>query len=188
MLEKIRNVFVTGLLIFIPLAAVILLIYWVVTYLDSLLKPLLSNTHYFPGFGLLVLLALIFITGVIGRLTVGQRVINKFENFLRNIPVLRTIYIGVKEALKALLESKTELKGVVLVEYPRRGIYSLGFTTGGKVEEAEEKTGKRLINVFVPTSPNPTSGFVILVPEDEVIYLDMSVEEAMKVIISGGFS
>ena len=188
MLDKVRNVFITGLLIFIPLAAVVLLIYWVVSYLDALLKPFVSKTYYFPGFSLIIIVVAIFITGVIGRLTVGQKIINKFEEILRNIPVLRTIYISIKEALKALLESKTELKGVVLVEYPRKGIYSLGFTTGGRIKEAEKKTGKKLINVFVPTSPNPTSGFVILVPEDEIIYLDMSVEEAMKVIISGGFS
>ncbi|GEM_PF-2038339 len=127
MLDKVRNIFITGLLIFIPLAAVVLLIYWVVSYLDSLLKPFTKN--YFPGFSLLIIIVLIFIAGIIGKLAVGQKIINRFEEILRKIPVLRAIYIGIKEALKALLESGTgKLKGVVLVEYPRRGIYAIGLS------------------------------------------------------------
>ena len=190
MIERIQRVFVTGLLIFIPIATVILLSYWAISYIEGILKPLLTKTHYyFPGLSVLIFIAVIFALGLLGRVALGQRIIESVESFFKKIPILRTIYIGVKEALKALLESETErLKGVVLIEYPRKGIYAIGFTTGRKIKQAEEKVGKRLVNVFVPTSPNPTSGFVIVVPEDEVIYLNISVEEAMKIIISGGFS
>jgi uncharacterized membrane protein len=139
--------------------------------------------------GWLVIVLLIFFLGLLGRFTLGSRIIEAIEAQLRKIPIIRTIYVGVKEATKAILVSETEkLKGVVLVEYPRNGIYTLGFTTGAIIEEAREKTGKKLINVFVPTSPNPTSGFVILIPEEDVIYLKLKVEDALKVIISGGFT
>jgi uncharacterized membrane protein len=108
---------------------------------------------------------------------------------MKRIPIVRTIYTATKEASKAILVSETErIKGVVLVEYPRKGIYAIGFTTGAKIEDSNKKTGKKMINVFIPTSPNPTSGYVILVPEEDLIYLDISVEDALKVIISGGFT
>lgn len=188
--KEIKNIFITGLLIFIPISATLFIIFWVFKYIEDFLQPYLSQSgHYYPGMGWLLIIVIIFILGILGRFTIGNRLIEFTENQLRKIPVIRTIYIGVKEATKAILVSETEkLKGVVLIEYPRKGIYTLGFTTGATIEEGREKTGKKLINVFVPTSPNPTSGFVILVPEEEVIYLKLKVEDALKVIISGGFT
>lgn len=189
MLERVRNVFITGLLIFLPLAITVFIIIWAVTSVESLISPALqSSPYYFPGMSVLLLVALIFILGIFGTHTIGQKIILKVENGLKKVPIVRTVYVGVKEALKALVESDVErLKGVVLVEYPRRGLYAIGFTSGSRIGEAERATEKKLVNVFIPTSPNPTSGLVILVPEDELVYLDMSVEEAMKVVISGGF-
>jgi uncharacterized membrane protein len=188
--REIKNTFITGLLIFIPISATLFIIFWVFRYIEDFLHPYLSQYgHYYPGMGWLLIIGIIFALGVLGRFTLGNKLIEFTENQLRKIPIIRTIYIGVKEATKAILVSETErLKGVVLIEYPRKGIYTLGFTTGAIIEEAREKTGKDLINVFVPTSPNPTSGFVILVPEEEVIYLKLKVEDALKVIISGGFT
>ncbi len=188
--REIKNTFITGLLIFIPISATLFIIFWVFRYIEDFLEPYLSQSgHYYPGMGWLLIIAIIFALGILGRFTLGNRLIEFTENQLRKIPIIRTIYIGVKEATKAILVSETErLKGVVLIEYPRKGIYTLGFTTGAIIEEAREKTGKNLVNVFVPTSPNPTSGFVILVPEDEIIYLKLKVEDALKVIISGGFT
>ncbi len=190
MLDRLRNTFVTGLLIFIPLATTIFIVYWAVTAVEDLLKPLLSKSpYYFPGLSIAILLGTVLALGVIGTHTIGQKIILRLENTLRKIPLIRTVYTGVREAMRALLTSDVErLKGVVLVEYPRRGVYAIGFTSGSKIDSAERVTGKRLVNVFIPTSPNPTSGLVILVPEDELIYLDISVEEAMKIVISGGFS
>ncbi len=188
--REIKNTFITGLLIFIPISATLFIIFWVFRYIEDFLEPYLSQSgHYYPGMGWLLIIAIIFALGILGRFTLGNRLIEFTENQLRKIPIIRTIYIGVKEATKAILVSETErLKGVVLIEYPRKGIYTLGFTTGAIIEEAREITGKNLVNVFVPTSPNPTSGFVILVPEDEIIYLKLKVEDALKVIISGGFT
>ncbi|RLI79015.1 hypothetical protein DRP07_10480 [Archaeoglobales archaeon] len=188
--REIKNVFITGLLIFIPISATLFIIFWVFKYIEDFLHPYLSHSgYYYPGMGWLLIIVIIFALGLLGRFTLGNKLIEFTENQLRKIPIIRTIYIGVKEATKAILVSETErLKGVVLIEYPRKGIYTLGFTTGAIIEEARERTGKNLVNVFVPTSPNPTSGFVILVPEEEVIYLKLKVEDALKVIISGGFT
>ncbi len=190
MIEKIRRTFIAGLLIFLPLAITIFIVYWAVTYTENLLKPIFLGTqYYFPGMSVLFLILLIFLLGTLGTHAIGQRAIVRLERALRSVPILRTVYTGVKEALKALVESDVEkLKGVVLVEYPRKGVYAIGFTTGSRIENAERESGKRLVNVFIPTSPNPTSGIVVLVPEEEIIYLDIGVEEAMKIIISGGFS
>ncbi len=190
MLDRLRNAFVTGLLIFIPLAITIFIVYWAVTTVEDVLKPLFSKSpYYFPGFSIIILLVTILALGAIGTHAIGQKIILKLENILRKIPLIRTVYTGVREAMRALLTSDIErLKGVVLVEYPRRGVYAIGFTSGSRIDKAERVTEKRLVNVFIPTSPNPTSGLVVLIPEDELIYSDISVEEAMKIIISGGFS
>ncbi len=190
-LMEIRNTFLTGLLILIPLATTTYIVYWTFTTLDNFMRPELSKLFgfYVPGMSLIALLSVIFLLGVFGRLTVGKRLIDFVESKLMKIPVVRTIYSATKEASKAILVSETEkIKGVVLVEYPRKGLYAIGFTTGGEIPAACKKTGKRLLNVFIPTSPNPTSGLVVLVPEDEVIYLNMSVEDALRIVISGGFT
>jgi uncharacterized membrane protein len=187
---ELKNIFITGLLIFLPISATLFIIFWVFRYIEEFLQPYLSQSgYYIPGMGWLFIILIIFFLGLLGRFTIGNRLIELVESQLRKIPIIRTIYIGVKEATKAILVSETEkLKGVVLIEYPRKGIYTLGFTTGAVIQEAREKTGKNLVNVFVPTSPNPTSGLVILVPEEEIIYLKLRVEDALKVIISGGFT
>lgn len=191
MISSIRNIFLTGLMILIPISATVFVIYWMFTSIDDLLGPFLHKVvgFYFPGLSWLFLIALIFFIGALGKFAIGNKLIEAMENFICRIPIARTIYSAVKEASKAILVSETEkIKGVVLVEYPRKGIYAIGFTTGARIEEAEQKVGKKFVNVFIPTSPNPTSGLVVLVPEEELIYLDISVEEALKVIISGGFT
>lgn len=189
-MEQLKKIFITGLIIFIPITATALLIYWSLSFLEELLKPFSSKSpYYFPGMSIVILAAVIFTLGFIGTRTFGQRMIDSAEKWIKKVPLVRTIYVGTKEAIRTLLQSDVErLKGVVLVEYPRKGFYAIGFTTGSRIENACSKTGKNLINVFIPTSPNPTSGLVVLVPEEELIYLNISVEDAMKVIISGGFS
>ncbi|AKG90807.1 hypothetical protein GAH_01920 [Geoglobus ahangari] len=190
MLERLRNTFITGLLIFLPLATTVFIIYWAVMAVENLMSPAIrASPYYFPGMSVLLLVLVILALGAFGTHAIGQKAILKVEQWLKRVPIVRTVYVGVKEALKAVVESDVErLKGVVLVEYPRKGVYAIGFTSGSRIEVAEKSTGKRLVNVFIPTSPNPTSGLVVLVPEDELIYLDISVEEAMKIVISGGFS
>ncbi len=190
MLEYLKRVFATGLLIFIPLATTVFVVYWALISVENILMPILSKTpYYFPGFSIIVLIATICALGIIGTHAIGQKIIERIEYIMKRIPLIRTVYTGVREAIRALITSDVErLKGVVLVEYPRKGLYAIGFTSGSRISHVEKITGKSLINVFIPTSPNPTSGLVVLVPEEEVTYLDMSVEDAMKIIISGGFS
>lgn len=190
MVSTFRNIFFTGLLVFIPISATIFIIYWTFTYIDNLVKPLVLKTlgFYYPGMSWLFLISIILILGVIGRFAIGNRLVDSVENMMKKIPVVRTIYTATKEASKAILVSETErIKGVVLIEYPRKGIYAIGFTTGSDIRESNKTVGKKTMNVFIPTSPNPTSGYVILVPEEDVKYLDITVEDALKIIISGGF-
>lgn len=190
-MSALRSIFLTGLLIFIPISATIFIVYWTFNYIDDLIKPLVIKSlgFYFPGLSWVLLIALIFILGVVGKFTLGNKIVNSVENMMQRIPFVRTVYTATKEASKAILVSETEnIKGVVLVEFPRKGSYTLGFTSGAEVYGIDEKIGKKTVNVFVPTSPNPTSGYVLLIPEDDLIYLDMAVEDAIKVIISGGFT
>lgn len=190
-MSVLRNIFLTGLLIFIPISATIFVVYWSFSYIDGLIKPLVVEAvgFHFPGLSWLLLIALIFVLGVVGKFALGNKLVNGLENMLQRIPFVRTVYTATKEASKAILVSDTEtIKGVVLVEFPRKGVYTLGFTSGAEVYGIDEKVGKRTVNVFVPTSPNPTSGYILLVPEDDLVYLDMAVEDAFKVILSGGFT
>ena len=190
MFDRLKSAFITGLLIFIPLATTIFIVYWSLTTVEGFLRPVFYKTpYYFPGFSLVILFVTILVLGFAGTHAIGQKLILKMENSLKKIPLIRTVYSGVREAIRALITTDFErLRGVVLLEYPRKGVYAIGFTSGSRIDEACKITGRKLVNVFIPTSPNPTSGLVILVPEDELIYLDINVEDAMKIIISGGFS
>ena len=191
MLKALRDTLIAGLAIFLPIAATMIVLYLSFKWVESLVSPAVSKIagFYVPGLSLLLLFSIILTLGVLSRFALGRKLLEKLESSLLKIPMLRTIYSATKEAVKVLIEKEAEkIRGVVLIEYPRKGIYAIGFTSGRSIEAACERTGKRLVNVFVPTSPNPTSGLVVLVPEDELIYLDISVEEAMKIIISGGFS
>jgi uncharacterized membrane protein len=190
LLQSIRNTFLAGLIVFIPLVATVYVLWFGFDFLDSLLRPVLKRVLgvYLPGFGLVATLLLIFALGALARLTLGKRVVAALEQAIMRIPLVKTVYATVKHASEALIDNKASgFKGVVLVEYPRRGCYVIGFTTGANIEEVQEKIKEKVINVFIPTAPNPTSGMVIIVPEDEVIPLKMTVEEGLKLIVSGGF-
>jgi len=186
-----RDILLAGTVTFVPLAATVVVMYLTIRWLDEVLAPFFVEVTgvYFPGSSLVALFLIIFALGLLSRVTVGRVVIEEIERAMLRVPLVRTIYGATKEAVKVLVGGEAErIRGVVLVEYPRKGVYALGFTSGKSVNDACAKTGKKLVNVFIPTSPNPTSGLVVLVPEDEVIYLDISVEDAMRIIISGGFS
>lgn len=190
LLQSIRNTFLAGLIVFIPLVATVYVLWFGFDFLDSLLRPVLKRVLgvYLPGFGLIATLLLIFALGALARLTLGKRIVAALEQAIMRIPLVKTVYATVKHASEAVIDTKASgFKGVVLVEYPRRGCYVIGFTTGANIEEVQEKIKEKVINVFIPTAPNPTSGMVIIVPEDEVIPLKMSVEEGLKLIVSGGF-
>jgi uncharacterized membrane protein len=190
-ISNLRNFFITGLLIFTPMAVTIYVIWITFNLLDGILKPLVVTLtgKTIPGLSLIITLFLIISLGAFARIAVGQRILDYLDQSVLKIPIIRSIYAAIKGASTAFLMSKSGgFQRVVLVEYPRKGIYAMAFITGESVGEIQEKTTARTINVFIPTSPNPTSGFFLMVPEKDVIPLEISVEEALKFIITGGLS
>ncbi len=197
--EAIRRYFVAGLLAFAPLGITIWAIVWIIQRLDRLLLPRvidwlfpsLETTPSLPPLvGALFTFMVILLSGVIVRHLFGHELLKIGERLLSRVPVARSIYGGVKQLFEAILassSSRASFNRVVLVEYPRRGIYGMAFVTGyvrGPLSKAFPD--RRLLNCFVPTTPNPTSGYYLLVPEDDVIELEMSVEDAFKMIMSAG--
>ena len=190
----IKNYFLTGLLVILPVFVTVYVIWFLIRVMDVVLKYIppkyLPETYLpfqIPGLGLILVIILIFAVGLLTRNLAGRRVVHIWENMVDRIPLVRIIYSGVKQLLEAFFIQKNQaFKRVALLEYPRRGTYVIGFITGESKGEVQSKTNKNMINVFVPTTPNPTSGFYILIPEDELIVLDMTVEDAFKLIISGG--
>jgi uncharacterized membrane protein len=195
MKSNLKSLFLTGLLIFVPLAVTLYVLIQGFQFLDGILRPFITaligragSEIYIPGISLLILIALITLLGAFARFTLGERLVNSLENFLLKVPVVKGIYSTVKHASSAFISNQSSFIGVVLIEYPRKGVYTIGLTTAIGVKEIQDKTQQKMINVFIPTSPNPTSGILLMVPEDDVIKLDMSVDEGLKLVISGGFS
>ena len=140
-----------------------------------------------PGTGIIILFCILFITGFLVRNYIGRKLVSVWENIISRIPLINKIYVSIKQLLETIISGTgKDFKRVVLVEFPRTGIYSLAYVTGVAVGELQKKTNKKVINVYVPTTPNPTSGYYLVVPEDEVIPLEMSVEDSFKLLISGG--
>ena len=142
---------------------------------------------HIPGLGVILSLVVLFLTGVIATNFFGRRIVALGEGILAKIPFVRTIYNAVKQVLETIFASDSKaFRKVILIEYPRKGMYSIAFQTSKGFKQGEEKTGKELITVFVPTTPNPTSGFLLMVPKSDVVELSMSVDEALKMVISLG--
>jgi uncharacterized membrane protein len=159
----------------------------VLKYVPAKYLPDTYLPFHIPGIGLILVIIIILAVGVLFRNLVGRRVVHFWENMVDRIPIARIIYSGVKQLLESFFLQKNDaFKRVALLEYPRRGTYVIGFLTGESKGEVQSKTDKKMMNVFIPTTPNPTSGFYILIPEDELIILNMTVEDAFKLIISGG--
>ena len=189
---KLRNYFFTGIVVLIPIGFTLYLTKILIN-LSSRLIPREINPNSYLHFeipGLEIILTIIFIT-IVGGLSLsflGRKFLNLFNNILKRIPILRTIYSALGQMTQTFTNTDSKRKSVVLVEYPRKGSWAVGFATKKNSGEISEKTNKKLINVFVPTTPNPTSGFLLMFPEDEVIYLDLTFEEASKFIVSAGTS
>lgn len=190
----IRGYFITGLLVILPLFVTVYILWIIIKAMDSIFKFIpakyLPETYIhitIPGLGLVLMVALILLVGLITRNIIGAKLFGYWEYIIERIPIARIIYIGVKQLLEALFyTNKDSFKKAALVEYPRRGIYVIGFITGESKGEVQDKTDGSMTNVFIPTTPNPTSGFYVLVPKNDLIILDMTVEDAFKLIISGG--
>jgi uncharacterized membrane protein len=191
-----RKYFLTGLLVLIPISLCIYIIKIVITAADrllGLLPPQYNPETYIPfpipGLGIIVTLVLIFLVGLVTANFVGKRVLDGIELVFAKIPLVRTIYTGAKEVVQTFIHDRpAQFRQVVLVEYPRRGIYCIAFVTGSPMGEIASKVDGDFLNIFIPTTPNPTSGFYILVSREEVIPLTISIEDAFKLIMSAGMS
>ena len=191
---SLKNYFLTGLLVILPVFITAYVIWFLIRAMDVVLKYVpakyLPDTYlpfHIPGIGLILVVIIILAVGILFRNLAGRKVVGFWENMVDRIPLVRIIYSGVKQLLESFFIQKNDaFKRVALLEYPRRGAYVIGFITGESKGEVQNKTDKHMVNIFVPTTPNPTSGFYILIPEDELIILNMTVEDAFKLIISGG--
>jgi len=189
---KFRNYFMAGVVVLIPLGITVYLTVFVVE-ISSLLLPKELNPNHYLGFDILgieILISILLIT-LIGWLSLsflGKRLLDLFNSILKKIPILRTIYSAIGQMTETFTKSEKNKNNVVLVEYPRKGSWAVGFATKKNSGEITNKLGKNLINVFVPTTPNPTSGFLLMFPEEDIIYLDMNFEQASKFIVSAGTS
>jgi len=189
-----RKYLIAGLLIWIPLGITFLVIRAIVSLLDRiwLLLPQVYQPDnllgfHIPGLGVVLSIVLVLATGMIVANLIGKRIIAFWESLLARIPIVRTLYAGIKQIMEAVLATDAKsFRKVLLIEYPRKGLWSLAFMTSDNLGEVQAKTGSKVISVFVPTTPNPTSGFVIMVPVEDAIELDMPIEEGLKMIISMG--
>ena len=187
----IRNYFITGIVVLIPIGITLYLTLFFIKVSSNLIPNEINPNHYLPFSvpGLEILLSILFIT-IIGWLSlsfIGKRFLKLVNDLFKKIPILRTIYSAVGQMTESFANNKSnKRKSVVLVEYPRKGSWAVGFATKDNKGEITKKTKEQLVNVFVPTTPNPTSGFLLMFPKDEVIYLDLSFEEASKFIVSAG--
>jgi uncharacterized membrane protein len=186
---SLKKIFTTGLITLLPLGITAYVFFLLFNFLDKLLGGIVESIFKIsvPGIGFAAGIILIFLVGFIASNLIGRKIIALWDAFFQRIPLAKSIYSSAKQIIDAFtLQGKHAFQKVVLLEYPRKGLYVLGFVTGSSKGEVQEKTHEDVINVFVPTTPNPTSGMLILAPQKEVIEMDMTVEEGMKVIISGG--
>ena len=187
-MKKLRTIIVAGLLVWVPLGATIFVLKLLIDLfgnLDSRMSDQLGFT--IPGIGILLALLVLLGTGLIAANYFGKRFVDFWESLLERIPLVRNIYSAVKRFAEIILsDSSQSFSRVLLIEYPRKGLYSLSFQTSQNLGEIQEKIGDNVVCVFVPTTPNPTSGLILMVPEKDVIELDMNVEDALKMVISLG--
>ena len=189
-----RNYLIGGLLVWIPIMVTV----WVVRFLARILdqsllllpppwRPEALFGTYVPGLGVILSLLLLLLTGVVVKNLFGGRMVGGLESLVRRIPVIGPVYSGAKTFSETVLTDQgSSFKQVVMVEFPRKGVFSIGFITSEDLEEVQARTAQDVTCVFVPTTPNPTTGFIILVPRDEVVRLDMTVDDAFKMLLTLG--
>ncbi len=187
-----RNYFITGVVVLIPIGFTLYLSKILIGISSNILPENINPNSYLPYEipGIEILISIIFIT-IVGGLSLsflGKRILKIIDDLFKRIPFLRTIYSAIVQMTESFSNKDNDKKSVVLIEYPRKGVWAVGFATKENTGEMAKKTNQQLINVFVPTTPNPTSGFLLMFPIDDVIYLDMTFEEASKFIVSAGTS
>ena len=189
---KLRNYFFTGVIVLIPIGFTLYLSKFLINFSTKLVPSGLNPNTYLPYAipGIEIILTIIFIT-IVGGLSLsflGKKFLQIIDDLFKKIPILRTIYSAIGQMTDSFRNQEGNKKSVVLVEYPRKGSWAVGFATKENTGEIKSKTNQNLINVFVPTTPNPTSGFLLMIPKNDLIYLDMTFEEASKFIVSAGTS
>ena len=188
----IRNYFITGVVVLIPIGFTLYLSKILIGFSSKIIPENINPNSYLPfaipGIEILISVVLITIVGGLSLSFLGKRILKLIDDLFKRIPFLRTIYSAILQMTESFSKKDNNKKSVVLIEYPRKGVWAVGFATKENKGEMAQKTNQKLINVFVPTTPNPTSGFLLMFPIDEVIYLDMTFEEASKFIVSAGTS
>ena len=188
--STIRNNFIAGIVVLIPIGITLYLTLFFIKISSKILPKEINPNHYLtyniPGLEIFISIILITFVGWISLSFIGKKLFDLFENFLNKIPILRTIYSAVGQLTETFAKSKGDKKSVVLVEYPRKGVWAVGFATKENTQIMKEKIGDDVVNVFLPTTPNPTSGFLLMFPKKDVIFLDISFEQASKFIVSAG--
>ena len=192
-MKNLRNYFISGLLFWIPLGLSIVVIKFFLELVNDIVPPeylpekLFNLESVIPGSGIVWVILIMLITGVLVNNFIGRKILELWDKLLNKIPGFRSIYNALKQLSDTVLSPSGEsFKKAILVEYPRRGMWTIAFQTGNYHGEVEKKIGEEIVNIYVPTTPNPTSGFFIMLPKNDVIELDMSVDEAFKLIISTG--
>ena len=187
-----RNYFITGVVVLIPIGFTLYLSKFLIGLSSGIIPENINPNNYLPYSipGIEIIISIIFIT-IVGGLSLsflGKKILKLIDDLFKKIPFLRTVYSAILQMTETFSQKDGEKKSVVLIEYPRKGVWAVGFATKENTGEMAQKTNQKLINVFVPTTPNPTSGFLLMFPIDEVIYLNMTFEEASKFIVSAGTS
>jgi uncharacterized membrane protein len=190
---SLRRLLVAGVLVWLPIIATLWVISFFVTLMDRTLvllptryQPLTLLGYHLPGLGVVFAFVVVLLTGLLVTNLIGRQLVGYWEDLMQRIPLVRSVYGGVKSFTESVLSSSNSFRQVVAVEYPRPGIWSIGFVTADDVAEVSSRTGQHVRCVFISTAPNPTSGFIILVPHDQLLELDMSVDAAMKMIVTCG--
>ena len=191
-LVNFRNYFIAGVVVLIPLGITIYFTLFLINISSKILPKELNPNHYLPyeipGVEILISIFLITFIGWLSLSFIGKKLLEIFNNILKRIPFLRTVYSAIVQMIETFTKRDEGQKNVVLVEYPRKGSWAVGFATKDNTGEITDKTKKNLVNVFIPTTPNPTSGFLLMFPKEEIVYLDMTFEQASKFIVSAGTS
>ena len=187
-----RNYFITGVVVLIPIGFTLYLSKILISVSSKIIPENINPNSYLPyaipGIEILISIVLITIVGGLSLSFFGKRILKLIDDLFKRIPFLRTIYSAILQMTETFTNKDNDKKSVVLIEYPRKGVWAVGFATKENKGEMAEKTNQRLINIFIPTTPNPTSGFLLMFPVEDVIYLNMTFEEASKFIVSAGTS
>lgn len=189
MIKAFRRMFLTGLIVLLPSMVTLYILYFTFNLIDSFIGSLLefSIGRKIPGLGFLFTIAFVLLVGVIVTNVVGKRLFDILEGLFSQLPFVKPIYASARQIIDAFSAQRHQLfQSVAMIEYPREGLYAIGFITAKGAGEVQEKTAQEVVPIFIPTTPNPTSGVMLLVPKTDLIPLEMSVEEALKMIISGG--